>query len=136
MCRTLLLKGGLGMTFEEFKADLLVFLQEATVNLGRRNTKSRARFLQIIVEKLDAYGCDASGKDLIAEICDDKSVEKKKPNSMSSSVLRIKPTDPRRALDAGKGVHAMNASESGRADEQLCRSPFANKTDTGESANE
>lgn len=117
------------MTFEEFKADFLGFLQESTINLGRKNTKSKEKFLQTVSIKFDAYGEML----VVAEICDDKANDKKKSSPLNKSVICIKPTDPRRALNAGKGVHAMNTTESSRADEQLGRSPFTGKAKTEES---
>ena len=116
------------MTFDEFKADFLAFLQESTVNLGRKATKSKQRFWHTVAAKFDAYGEGL----ITAEICDDEPDDKEKTNPLSRSVIRIKPTDPQKALDVGKGVHAMTPSESSRADEQLGRSPFAGKPEVGE----
>ena len=46
---------------------------------------------------------------------------------MQRSLMLIKPKDRKMALDIGKGVHAMTAGESMRADEQLNRSPYVAK---------
>jgi hypothetical protein len=117
------------MTFKEFQTDLMEFLQKSNVNLGRKHTKSKERFLKAVSDKFDSYGEGL----IVAEICDDNVDREKKPNSLRDGVIRIKPEDPRKALDAGKGVCAMNATESSRADEQLGRSPYAQQGDKGES---
>lgn len=105
------------MTFGKFKVTFIEFLENSTVNLGRKTSKTRLVFMENVGEMFDALEADV------------ESVEKKSkaPNPMSGSVLRIKPADKKRALNIGKGVHAMTSSESGRADEQLNRSPFTNK---------
>lgn len=112
------------MTFDEFRADLLTFIDESTVNLGRKGTKPRQIFMDTVAAKFDTF---INGTSVQTE---DESV----PNPMNGSVLCIKPHDPRRVLDVGKGVHGMTPSESMRADEQLNRSPYAGKQ--GESKNE
>ena len=109
------------MTFDEFKADFLAFLEDSTVNLGRKGTKTRQAFVETATAKLDAF---------VAEDTVVEAVEEDTPpvNPMSGSVMCIKPGDRNRALDVGKGVHAMTPSESMRADEQLDRSPFGAKS--------
>ncbi len=112
------------MTFDEFKLDFLNFLDGSNVNLGRKTTKTRQAFIDEAAAKIEAFrkpcGCTDTK---------DKIKKKKNKNPMSGSVKCIKPVDPRKALDIGKGVHAMTSSESMRADEQLDRSPFSGKND-------
>jgi len=105
------------MTFDEFKADFLTFLKDSTVNLGRKKTKTRQAFLETAGEKFDAF------------LADDVAEEPKQEetDSMSDRVLCIKPKDRKKALDIGKGVHAMTSSESMRADEQLNRCPHGDR---------
>jgi len=106
------------MTFDEFRIDFMDFLSSANVNLGRLNSKTRERFLE-----------QANGKfeELVASL-EEPSEEPKTTENLKGRVLCIKPTDSRRALDIGKGVKGMTASESARADEQLNRSPFQKRT--------
>lgn len=108
------------MTFDKFKADFLAFLDGSTVNLGRKTAKTRKAFITEVTAKFDAFVAST------VEV----PVEEEKPsaNPMEGSVMCIKPNDPNKALDAGKGVHAMTPSESARADEQLNRSPFGAKS--------
>ena len=105
------------MTFDEFKADFLAFLEGSTVNLGRRTTKTRQAFLDTASAKFDAF------------VTGDVAETPKQPvtDHMGDRVLCIKPKDRNKALDVGKGVHAMTPSESMRADEQLNRSPYGNR---------
>lgn len=122
------------MTFDEFRYDFVRFLEDASVNLGRKTAKTRQLFLDKARVKLDAFGDNF----LIAETCD---VDEEKPLTpksklMSDSVLCIKPIDKRRALDIGKGVHGMTSSESMRADEELNRSPFGDNKGKKEKKNE
>lgn len=109
------------MTFDEFKSDFLDFLENSTVNLGRRTTKTRQVFLAEVAGKFDTFTGDSEPAD--------KMVKKtqKTPEPFNGSVMRIKPKDSRKALSIGKGVHAMTSSESARADEQLNRSPFVDR---------
>lgn len=115
------------MTFDEFKADFCEFLKCSTVNLGRKKTKTRQVFLDEAEARFDAFGDNF----IVAETCDsDVEIEEKTPpptSPMGKSVLCIKPKDRNKALDIGKGVHAMTSSESMRADEQLNRSPYGSK---------
>ncbi len=116
------------MTFDEFKADFCAFLKSSTVNLGRKTTKTRQAFLDEAEARFDTFGDNF----ITAETCDSEVETKEKtppPTSpMSKSVMCIKPPDRDKALDVGKGVHAMTPTESQRADEQLNRSPFGSKT--------
>lgn len=104
--------GDFEMTFEEFKIDFLRFLSNSTVNLGRRNTKTRQTFLDEASTRFDIFMNQTKTK--ASEPMDDR-------------ILRIKPKNRRKALDIGKGVHAMTSTESMRADEQLNRSPYGTK---------
>lgn len=113
------------MTFDEFKSDFLAFLEDSTVNLGRRTTKTRQAFLAEAAAKFDALMDDSEPVNEVVE------KTQKPPNPFSNSVIRIKPKDPKKALDIGKGVHAMTPSESARADEQLNRSPFTDRKGKG-----
>ncbi len=135
------------MTFDKFKKDFMTFLTNSTVNLGRKQAKTRDKFLEIAMAKFDAFAssvvedvnnhlnqADQKGKDVTDK--DGSTSKKKTSNPMGGSVLCIKPTDPNKALDVGKGVHAMTPSESMRADEQLNRSPFAGKSKKKEKKNE
>lgn len=108
------------MTFDEFKADFRVFLENSTVNLGRKTAKTRQEFIVVAMYKFDAFDKQAED-DQVSE------VYPKKPTPMSGSVMCIKPRDKNKGLDVGKGVHSMTPSESMRADEQLNRSPFGDR---------
>lgn len=106
------------MTFDDFRADFFKFLEKSTVNLGRKTAKTRQAFIDIANNKFDQY------------VDPDNDIDDKKESNkdqMHSSVMCIKPKDKRRALDIGKGVHAMTASESLRADQDLGRSPYSSK---------
>lgn len=107
------------MTFDKFKVDLLTFLDNSIVNLGRSGTKTRSIFMATVTEKLNAF---ADGQDVPPVKDNGKDI-----NSANKNIIRIKPSDKRRSLDIGKGVHSMTASESARADEQLGRSPYSVK---------
>ena len=109
------------MTLSKFKKDFMKFLNDSTVNLGRKNTKTRKDFMDQASAKFDKF---ASSKN---EVKDEVKDEKANSGHLSDRVMRIKPSDPKKALDAGKGVVAMTASESARADEQLGRSPYVGK---------
>ncbi len=106
--------------FNEFKTDFLRFLDSSTVNLGRKTAKTRLLFMEMAKSKLDFFGENF----ILAETCD--SNETKSPKPVNDSILCIKPKDKNRALDIGKGAHAMTSSESMRADEELDRSPYGN----------
>lgn len=108
------------MTFEDFKEDLLAFLAESNVNLGRKTTKTRQVFFGIVEKKCDAFQ-DSQTEDDKEEAAEHKPTT----NPMDDRIVCIKPKDSRRGLDVGKGVHAMTPSESQRADEELGRSPYA-----------
>jgi len=108
------------MTFDEFKADFLAFLEDSTVNLGRRGTKTRQAFIEAANTRFNAF----VAADVVVE---PDTEEIPSTNLMSGSVMCIKPKDSNRVLDVGKGVHAMTPSESMRADEQLNRSPYGAK---------
>ncbi len=113
------------MTFDEFKSDFLAFLENSTVNLGRRATKTREVFLAEAAAKFDTLIDDSDQVDEVVE------KTSKNEHLLSGSVMRIKPEDPKKALNIGKGVHAMTSSESARADEQLDRSPFTDRKGKG-----
>lgn len=106
------------MTFDEFRADFLAFLEKSTVNLGRRTTKTRQAFLDEANAKFELFLVDN-----ISDVSEQPVLER-----MDDRVLCVKPTDRNKALNVGKGVHAMTPSESMRADEQLNRSPYSNRT--------
>lgn len=113
------------MTFDEFKKDFFMFLKNSTVNLGRRATKTRQAFLDEAAARFYEY---ESGADQV----DDSVKEQPEISSPTSgSILRIKPADKRRALDVGKGVHAMTSSESGRADEERNHPPMTSNAKKG-----
>lgn len=107
------------MTFNEFKKDFRIFLESSSVNLGRKTAKTRNDFIEIAMTKLDEYQHRPISKE--------KKEKKKEVDSMNDRVMRIKPKDRRQALDIGKGVASMTASQSALADEQLGRSPYVNK---------
>lgn len=112
------------MTFDDFKAEFIGFLETSTVNLGRKTTKTRQNFLNEAASRIEVLREFYSEPKLTK-----KTKNKKAPkNPMKGSVIRIKPTSSNKGLNVGKGVHAMTQSESGRADEQLNRSPFTGKT--------
>lgn len=112
------------MTLDEFKIDLLAFLQGSTVNLGRQGTKTRQIFMDDVGAKFNAF---ADSRVKPREVFNVDEEKKPAKNPMANSVKCIKPTNSRRALDVGKGVHAMTSSESMRADEELNRSPYSSK---------
>ena len=109
------------MTFDEFKEDFRAFLEDSTVNLGRKTAKTRQMFIVKAMAMFDAFQYTKVELDQVAETCPST-------NPMDNSVICIKPTNRNKALDVGKGVHAMTPGESMRADEQLNRSPFGNKS--------
>jgi hypothetical protein len=113
------------MTFEQFGKDLVAFLTESTVNLGRKTTKTRQVFLSTIQGKLDSF-LSEQGEPEAPEL-PKISVEKdyKPKNPMDDRLVCLKPKNPRRALDVGKGVTAMTPGESMRADEETGGSPFS-----------
>lgn len=92
------------------------FLESSNVNLGRRDTDTRRKFLATARTKLNCFGTHNSSEPNKAATVP--------LDPMDDRILRIKPTDPNKALDMGKGVHAMTPTESMRADIQLRRSPF------------
>lgn len=109
------------MTLNEFKVDLLKFLESSIVNLGRKTSKTRRIFIDEVTKKFDDF--------MIRDVDKDCSVnDNPKLKHMSGSVIRIKPKNRKRALNIGQGVHAMTPSESMRADEQLNRSPYVEKS--------
>lgn len=111
------------MTLNKFRKDFLAFLESSTVNLGRKATKTRQAFMDTAKAKFDAFVSDNAVKP-----------EKKEPEPIrkSDSIICLKPKDKNKALDVGKGVHAMTPSESMRADEQLNRSPFGTNSSEGQ----
>jgi len=114
------------VTFKKFQKDLLKFVGSSTVNLGRKTTKTRAEFLKEIESMCTAFEADGVKKDVVV-------VEKEEEKlDQSDRLVCMKPKDKRRALDAGKGVVAMTASESQRADEELGRSPYTKKQEDKE----
>jgi len=108
------------VTFKKFKKDLLKFVENSTVNLGRKSTKTRAEFLKEIESMCTAFET-VNSKKVVVEVVK----EKEEKSSDSDRIVCMKPKDKRRALDAGKGVVAMTGSESQRADKELNRSPYA-----------
>ena len=110
------------MTFKKFKKDILEFVGNSTVNLGRKTTQTRAKFLKEIESRFTAFETDGEKKTVVKVVR-----EKEEKSSESDRLVCMKPTDKKRALDAGKGVVAMTGSESQRADEELNRSPYAKK---------
>lgn len=113
------------MTFKKFRKDIFTFLDNSTVNLGRKTSKTRKAFMDTIGTKFDAF--------VSVPIFDDV-VEPKKNKSVPSenkNIICIKPKNRNKALDVGKGVHAMTPTESMRADEQLNRSPYGSDTPKG-----
>lgn len=108
------------MTFDEFRKDFLTFLEGSTVNLGRKKAKTRQDFMDTATAKFDIFTSKMIGEPISGSV-----EEKPTSRPMSGSVICIKPTNKNKALDVGKGVHAMTASESMRADEQLNRSPYS-----------
>lgn len=120
------------MTLNEFKVHFLKFLKSSTVNLGRKTSKTRQIFIDEATKKFDNFMIQDVDRDRVIELLkqvdkDSSSDNKLKLQHMKSSVMRIKPKNRKRALDIGKGVHAMTAGESMRADEQLNRSPYVAK---------
>jgi len=115
------------MTFEEFATDFLAFLDSSNVNLGRKGTKTREAFLAQAEKRFRTFGDDHQL--VVEQVGDQSEKDKVEPptDPLEGKVMRIKPSDPRRALDVGKGVHAMTPSESARADEQLNRSPYVGR---------
>jgi len=109
------------MTFEQFGKDLLEFLAESTVNLGRKTTKTRKAFLDIVQGKLDSFSSEQ--EEAKSDVVTDSKPSKPK-NPMDDRLVCVKPKNPRRALNVGKGVTAMTPSESMRADEETGGSPY------------
>jgi hypothetical protein len=122
-------KGDFGMTFDDFKEDILAFLKDSTVNLGRKSTKTREIFLSTIREKLDTFGATLSHVRPVDVIPDeDISDDKTLPTKKKADMLRIDPTECRRNPGAVKGAHVMTASESMRSDKQHSNSPFVDQS--------
>lgn len=111
------------MTFNRFKKDFIMFLEESTVNLGRRTAETRKLFIEQAKARFDAFADSQKKRDVeqIPEVV-----------SPNNRLICLKPTDRTKVLDAGKGVTAMTPSESARADEQLGRSPFTGKGEKNE----
>jgi hypothetical protein len=116
------------MTFDKFKKDFITFLENSTVNLGRKTAKTRNEFIKAAVAKFDVFSSSRI-KPRNVFVVDEKKKEEKVNDPMDDRVVRIKPQDKDKALDIGKGVHAMTGSNSMRADEELNRSPFGTKTE-------
>jgi hypothetical protein len=108
------------MTFDELKVAIFSILENSTVNLGRKNTNSRQAFFDTILAKFDDY--------IVEPVAEEQ--------SKKSDIMCIKPLDNGRGLDIGKGVKAMTAGESMRADMQLNRSPYTAKPNNGGQSNE
>jgi len=108
------------MTQNKFMKDFKSFLENSTVNLGRKGAKTRRMFINAIIDMVDKY------------IIEQKSVDNKKEQTKNKAksattddrILCIKPKE-NRSLNIGKGVHAMTQSKSMEADQQLGRSPLA-----------
>lgn len=107
------------MTFKKLKKDVLSFVGNSKVNLGRKNTLTRDQFLKRLESILAAFEID-DGKKVVVK------VEEKKSDD-SDRLICMKPKDKKRALDGGKGTVMMTGSESQRADEELGRSPYSNE---------
>ncbi len=107
------------MTFDEFRVDFFEFLEGSNVNLGRKTAKTRLSFIKTAKARFYSFE-----NNLITKTCDSNEIKSPKP--VNDSILCIKPRDKNRALDIGKGAHAMTSSESMRADEELDRSPYGN----------
>lgn len=105
--------------FDKFRKDFLAFLNESTVNLGRRTAKTRQTFIDKAIGRVDSLRDNF----IIAEICPEEE-PKVSPKPTSGSIICMKPTQKSKALNAGKGVHAMTQSKSMQADEELNRSPY------------
>lgn len=108
------------MTLDKFRKDFFKFLENSTVNLGRKTAKTRQDFINQANKMFDAFA--SASKPTIEP--EKTSKAKTAKDDMNDRVMCIKPTDKRKALDGGKGVTTMTASESQRADEQLGRSPY------------
>lgn len=108
------------MTFKKFKQNLMEFVGNSIVNLGRKNTQTRTKFLKEIESQCAAFETDSDKKVVVKE-------DKKVSEDDGGRLICMKPANKKRALDAGKGVVAMTGSESQRADEELGRSPYAKK---------
>ena len=104
------------MTFNKFKEELRQFLEDANVNLGRKNSKTRQNFNKTVMNKIQTYHEQTKQKP--------SKVQEIEQKDESDRILVLKPKNRRQLLDIGKGVHAMTPSESQRADEQLNRSPY------------
>lgn len=131
------------MTWDEFKVDFIKFIDNSTVNLGRKKTKTRQSFIAAIKSKFDIFisNYEKENQPDCQEDCVEHStcrdLKKPKTNPMEDRIICIKPNDKNKGLNIGKGVHSMTSSESARADEQLNRSPFTQRTkDKGDVENE
>ncbi len=93
------------MGVEKFLRDMEDFLNTTNVNLGRKKSKNREKFIQEVLLKI---------KNFI------------KPNNninRQSEVLCLKPTK-KNAMKLKGHAHEMTESESMKADEELGRSRF------------
>ncbi len=112
------------MTFDRLKRELRKFLESSNVNLGRKTSKTRKDFISHVFKILNKFATDDAQKKAEVSLV------------TNERIIRIAPKDRQRALDIGKGAHAMTATESMRADEQLNRSPYSGKSETKEKTNE
>jgi len=111
------------MTFDEFKKEMRDFLEESSVNLGRKDAKTKQQFINQVIKMIDIFYKQARKPNR-----DKTPRTSTKPESRVSNdrIMVLKPKS--KNLDIGKGVHSMTQSESMRADEELNRSPFGNRT--------
>jgi len=97
------------MTYNQLKKQVMEFVDQAKVNLGRSGTSTRQKFLDDLSVILDSY--------------DEENTSDKPEKQKDIKVL--KPNAKSKRLMTGKGVAAMTGSESQRADEEMGRSPFS-----------
>lgn len=121
------------MTFDDFRNNIRVLLEDSSVNLGRKTAKTRSDLISSVMDQIDEFGSmliEATGCRLfdsrfkpqgIDNI--EKEIEKDK-NPEDSRLVCLKPKDPTAALNVGKGCHAMTPTQSRVADEELNRSPY------------
>jgi len=118
------------MTFNKFKKDLLKFLRESNVNLGRSNTKTKKEFLDTVKKMLDNL-VSPSSKEVVKDERQNDQSDGGTTNFFSPNddrIMKITPKKTNNGMDIGKGAHGMTQNEAILADEQLNRSPLSGKS--------
>jgi hypothetical protein len=114
------------MTFDEFKKDMKDFLEMSSVNLGRKDAKTKQQFVNQVIKMIDVFYKQARKPNREKREKTPRTSIEPESRVSNDRIMVLKPKS--KSLDIGKGVHSMTQSESMRADEELNRSPFGNRT--------